>query len=732
MHELVTKESPSLSPASPTAARLRGVACDTVLSYLDEAVDDLSELRFLIDDLSQTPVPESVSAVDLCGLDWLHTNFKRSIQLIAARQKRQLDLIEKAKRWATAAQLAALLDEARSEYIALKSSLRVAYRHRGIMLCASDWQSPSYSSSIEINANRLSAGIAEHVLDYKRDGHLDAQAYEQAFIEQYVQHLGSDQVQAYLANSGMGAFSTVLHWLAHEACLTESVLAVQPMYFENLHLSRGFFPDMQQIQAPTRQELLHRLNSQMPSIVLCDAVTNCGDMIAHEIECILTWAATKTVERTAIVIDTTCVPLALLPAGLLQELPEHVSVIFVESLAKHHQFGMDTVTGGIVVAHMSKDNQNSFAKSRARLGNNISDGSVGSLPQPDRQKLIRRMQRHSRNVAAIARACEQMSSEQAGVLQSVSWVREGSAGAPWFHGSCLTLQLRKGYRSIEAYRQFEQTVLEFAKECGHPIAFGTSFGFDVSRLYVTAPSTRFEEPFLRISIGTETTAELLAFIEILRRTNVDVRHDEDFSPPRIAPTKEANEPALEAQPSVNAPLKQVSTDEKPNIASTVYLGEAGLQNYLNPANYPATPLIELPDDLNPFRQDGVRLLAKMVPLVPLMNIKSLPAFSMLSKAFERGDLAGVTKVIESSSSNTVLSLSVMAKMFGIDTTCAIVDHSIAPSLMRMLRLFGIEIFQHPAAGHELFGVLPPRSDRAATMGSQPGWTNPGQYTNPDN
>jgi cysteine synthase A len=142
--------------------------------------------------------------------------------------------------------------------------------------------------------------------------------------------------------------------------------------------------------------------------------------------------------------------------------------------------------------------------------------------------------------------------------------------------------------------------------------------------------------------------------------------------------------------------------------------------------------VELPADLNPFIADGVRIFAKMVPLVPLMNIKSIPAYSMLNKASERGELDGVNNVIESSSSNTVLSLSVMAKLFGIEKTTAIVDHSIAPALLRMLRLFGIDIMLHPAAGHELFGKLEPRSERATNCGKQEGWINPGQYSNPDN
>jgi cysteine synthase len=188
------------------------------------------------------------------------------------------------------------------------------------------------------------------------------------------------------------------------------------------------------------------------------------------------------------------------------------------------------------------------------------------------------------------------------------------------------------------------------------------------------------------------------------------------------------------QKAVPEPLRaeEQALNFAPGMAEGVFSGQDGLANYLSPANYAPTPLVELPNDLNPFREDGIRIYAKMLPLVPLMNIKSIPAYEMLNKAYQRGELDDVSNVVESSSSNTVLSLSILSKLFGIEKTCAIVDHSIAPSLMRMLRLFGIEIFQHPASGHELFGKLQPRSERAINCGKQPGWINPGQYTNPDN
>jgi cysteine synthase len=178
--------------------------------------------------------------------------------------------------------------------------------------------------------------------------------------------------------------------------------------------------------------------------------------------------------------------------------------------------------------------------------------------------------------------------------------------------------------------------------------------------------------------------------------------------------------------------QSVIDNEPSMVPRTVYIGNTALQEYLNPENYAPPPLIELPGDLNPFRGNGVRLLAKMMPLVPLMNIKSLPTFSMLSQAAERGELQGITKVIESSSCNTALSLSVMSRLFGIDAACAVVDGSISPSLLRTLRLFGMEVFIYPAPGSKEVKQLQPRSVYAASYNQLPDWYCPQQYTNSDN
>jgi cysteine synthase/cystathionine beta-lyase/cystathionine gamma-synthase len=730
MHDLSIRERRTI--ANRSAAGLHRAAKSSVgqaKNVFEEAMDDLSEVAFLLKDLSDT-----VGDVNHAPQSWLLHDFAQYCDNLKARHSRCVDLIERARRWGNSTELQALLLSIRKEYTMLKSVLRVAYRQRGAVLCGGDWQSPVYAASIDTGFNRLNEGIAEHVLDYKRDGHLDAVQYEQAFVSEYASHLGSQQINAYLANSGMAAFSTVLHWLAHESDIeTASVVAVQPMYFENVHLAGAFFPGMTRLQAPDGEALLACLRSQQPSIVLCDAVTNCGEVIAQDWQVILDWAKSEAEHRVAIVLDTTCFPLPLLPTGLLRNVPENVSVFFVESLAKHHQFGMDATTGGVVVAHTDTRSHTNFAKARARFGMNISDASVGSLPRPQLERLTQRMRRHARNIRLLATGLQSGAAWNNGVMESLSWLQDGTAEESWFHGSCLTIKFRKAFRSIAFYKQFEQKVLELCKERSHPIVFGTSFGFDITRLYVTAPSTRFEDPFLRVSIGTETKAEIQTLVDIMLAASSSLKASAPALPveqpsPTPMPATTTRLPGSEPVPT--APVEF----QKPGLRSSVYLGEQGegLKNYLSPANYPATPLVELPPDLNPFHTMGVRIMAKIMPLVPLMNIKSIPAFSMLNKASERGELAGVERIIESSSSNTVLSLSVLGKLFGIDTTCAIVDHNIAPSLTRMLRLFGIEIFMHPAAGHELFGKMAPRSERAWNIGNEEGWLNPGQYTNPDN
>jgi len=56
----------------------------------------------------------------------------------------------------------------------------------------------------------------------------------------------------------------------------------------------------------------------------------------------------------------------------------------------------------------------------------------------------------------------------------------------------------------------------------------------------------------------------------------------------------------------------------------VFAGPDSLRNYHDPDQQPPLPLVEVPRNLNPFREDGVRIYAKMMSTLPANNVKALP------------------------------------------------------------------------------------------------------------
>ena len=65
----------------------------------------------------------------------------------------------------------------------------------------------------------------------------------------------------------------------------------------------------------------------------------------------------------------------------------------------------------------------------------------------------------------------------------------------------------------------------------------------------------------------------------------------------------------------------------PSSFRNVYSGPHSMRDYFNPDCQPPLPLVELPDKLNPFRRDKVRIYAKMMTALPAQNVKALPGKS---------------------------------------------------------------------------------------------------------
>ena len=169
-----------------------------------------------------------------------------------------------------------------------------------------------------------------------------------------------------------------------------------------------------------------------------------------------------------------------------------------------------------------------------------------------------------------------------------------------------------------------------------------------------------------------------------------------------------------------------------NKLLNIFEGDNAILDFLNPDNTPYVPLVELPNNLNPFRDTGVRIFVKLMNMLPLMNVKSLPAYNMLLDKKDKGELTGIRTVIENSSGNTVFSLAVISRLMGIPQTKAVVSHEVSQGKLNILRFLGTEIIVNEEP------ICPDPSDptsgicKAKVWAKEHNWFNPGQYDNEAN
>ncbi|KAF4624027.1 hypothetical protein G7Y89_g14149 [Cudoniella acicularis] len=120
----------------------------------------------------------------------------------------------------------------------------------------------------------------------------------------------------------------------------------------------------------------------------------------------------------------------------------------------------------------------------------------------------------------------------------------------------------------------------------------------------------------------------------------------------------------------------------------VFKGPNSLVNYFNPDLQPPLPLVELPEKLNPFRVDNVRIYAKMLTALPAQNVKMFPALNMLLQ----NPAAASKSIVEASSGSTAISLGLVSHvLWGNEDVCAYVTNKKHPDQLRLLRFFGLKV-----------------------------------------
>ena len=164
----------------------------------------------------------------------------------------------------------------------------------------------------------------------------------------------------------------------------------------------------------------------------------------------------------------------------------------------------------------------------------------------------------------------------------------------------------------------------------------------------------------------------------------------------------------------------------------VFEGPEAIRDLLDPGKLSYLPLVELPADLNPFARDHIRIFAKLMNLLPLGNVKAVPAFNMIEEKYKSGELAEVNKIVENSSGNTVSSMALVARQFGVDKVQSYVPSEISWHKLLMLLFYGIEPIvnvepEKPGKSDPQSGVYKAKRD-----GESADTLNPGQYHNTDN
>jgi cystathionine beta-lyase/cystathionine gamma-synthase len=401
-----------------------------------------------------------------------------------------------------------LLDELAAEKSSLADVLRVEQALTAALLGAADWQSPSFLHSTAPSAGLQNGRIRAHWNDYKRDRHLDADAYEQRYLRALVD--GGPDLRALLTSCGMAAFTTVLSFLQMERKLDGPVLAGAGLYHESrLLLERALPGRVRLLDETNTGVLLRAIDELRPSAVFLDSLSNTKWMPVVDLPRVLARLAGT---QTYAVVDNTGLSVACQPFALAESAPR---LIVFESLLKYAQLGLDRANAGVIVAR-GEDGE-LLSGYREHLGTNVADIAVHALPQPDRRVLEQRLARLQRNALLLAERLE------ATAGRSVEVVYPGLPSHPCaaaarrlpFSGGCLSIVFREADARLRPERALVEQALAEAARREVALLAGASFGLDTTRIYLTAEDAACGEPFVRIATGTEHRLEVEGVAEVL-------------------------------------------------------------------------------------------------------------------------------------------------------------------------------------------------------------------------
>jgi cystathionine beta-lyase/cystathionine gamma-synthase len=301
--------------------------------------------------------------------------------------------------------------------------------------------------------------------------------------------------RALLTACGMAAFTTILGWLVGEGKLPGPLLAGRGLYHESrLLLERTLRGRVAFVDEADTAALVRAIGESRPSAVFLDSLSNTRFMPVPDLPAVID--ALRGTD-TYLVLDNTCLSVGCQPFALAGGA---VRLVMFESLLKYGQLGLDRAGAGVIVS--PADDAESLDDYREHLGTNIPDMSVHALPPPDRRVLERRLARLQRNALWLAAGLEERAPP------GVEIVYPG-------RGACLSVLLKEPDPGLGRERRLVGEAVAEAARRGIALHAGSSFGFDTTRIYLTAARADAGTPFVRVAAGTEHRLELDALTHVL-------------------------------------------------------------------------------------------------------------------------------------------------------------------------------------------------------------------------
>ena len=407
--------------------------------------------------------------------------------------------------------------------VALSHELRILYSLLGSTLSMSDWQAPGFETSKTLLMGQQKPHVTPHYRDYKRDRHHNGVLYQKKFVKEYIDKQLHRSPEAFVFSSGQSAFTTVALNVRSRILPGDKIFVGRGTYFENMFiLTRMFNEKIVFFDEMDIDQLKQLVVMYKPRAVFVDTLSNTLGMPALNIQRFTKEVLPMLQWDSYLVFDNTLLATSFQP---LMQLPlfGHIRYYVVESLMKYHQFGMDRVTGGVVTC--SEIDGISLMRQRIHYGTMMSDACVEMLPTPDRKMFDARLARLQRNTVYLSRLVYEhlMKHPHRHISHVVHPQLPNHPAYEWskdakFMGSSFSFVFKKGHEHYFIYRMIMNRVFRAAKRAGVMISGGTSFGYDATRIYLTA---RFASvnvtPFLRISPGTETQEEIEKLGEVLIR-----------------------------------------------------------------------------------------------------------------------------------------------------------------------------------------------------------------------